>query len=335
MGPLASLLIFFFLINASLSLGYILGTLQVYELLRAIIYLDFLLFPLVGLGFCYYFFQKKIFFAIPNYFLLSGAILLLTIFTYSLVIEPYSLRVRHWDISTKKLTKPIRIVHVSDIQAYDMGNYERSVFQKIKELKPDLIIHTGHLVQHPNVRKQNKAMAELADLLAGLNPPYGIYSVVGSNDFYTTNVFLFDSLAHTQTLVDEYIQLPQSKISILGLSPQNARYGTPRLVKEWLSQSKEASIKILMGHSPEFMASLDPQTVDLCFAGSTQGGQIRLPGIGPIIRKNSIPTAWHRGSFQVAGASCYVSAGVGTIRSKNLLPIRFNCPPEINVIDLH
>lgn len=144
-----------------------------------------------------------------------------------------------------------------------------------------------------------------------------------------------DSLAHTQTLIDEFRSVADLPISILGLSPQNARYGYPQLIDAWQRQSDSNTLKILIGHNPNFIASVDSQKVDICLAGATQGGQIRLPGIGPVIRNHSIPLEWYRGSFQYKGVACHVSAGLGTPRKADLPPIRFNCPPEITIIELN
>lgn len=190
MRALPSLFIFVFLINASLSLGFILGTLQLFELLRAIIFLDFLILPLLLIGFGYYFFQKKTFPKINNYILLASATLLLGIFVYSTALEPYQLKVRYVKIRSPKLKQSLKIVHISDIQTYLVGNYERRAFQKIKSLNPDLIIHTGNLVQNPNVSEQNKSLGRLATYFARLEPKYGIYSVIASSDFLRP-IFLF------------------------------------------------------------------------------------------------------------------------------------------------
>jgi hypothetical protein len=67
---------------------------------------------------------------------------------------------------------------------------------------------------------------------------------------------------------------------------------------------------------------------NLFLAGHTHGGQIRLPFIGSLY-----PIQYAKGLYNVYGRTLYVSAGLGT--AADIVRIRFNNPPEINLIQLH
>jgi len=67
--------------------------------------------------------------------------------------------------------------------------------------------------------------------------------------------------------------------------------------------------------------------VSLVLSGHTHGGQIVPPGLGPIAARK-FPVA--AGSLRRERTTLYVSRGLGTV----FLPIRFNCPPEVNLLTL-
>jgi predicted MPP superfamily phosphohydrolase len=67
----------------------------------------------------------------------------------------------------------------------------------------------------------------------------------------------------------------------------------------------------------------------LAFAGHTHGGQFRIPLIGSIW----LPPGsgkYDQGWWSMNKAKMYVSRGIGT----SVLPIRFNCSPELAFIDI-
>jgi predicted MPP superfamily phosphohydrolase len=55
-----------------------------------------------------------------------------------------------------------------------------------------------------------------------------------------------------------------------------------------------------------------------------------LPGIGSVIQNSNAPRSYTHGYWQHRGMQAYTSAGIGC----SMLPIRFNCPPEIVLIEL-
>ena len=89
-----------------------------------------------------------------------------------------------------------------------------------------------------------------------------------------------------------------------------------------------------MGHSPNFALALKDTPVDLCLAGHTHGGQVRVPFFGPLTIYSKIPKEWALGFRQIGLPYLNVTAGVGSNRYGGLPPIRFNCPTELTVIEL-
>lgn len=96
----------------------------------------------------------------------------------------------------------------------------------------------------------------------------------------------------------------------------------------------EEDVNILLGHAPDYILSLGHLSIDLCLAGHTHGGQVRIPFFGPPITLSRVPREWARGMHEVGNTRINVSAGVGSEHMMDLPAIRFNCPTEISVIEL-
>ena len=94
------------------------------------------------------------------------------------------------------------------------------------------------------------------------------------------------------------------------------------------------AFRIVMGHHPTYAEQVGDLPVDLCLAGHTHGGQIRVPLYGPLFINCSAPKKWSQGTHRVGDTVLDVSAGIGCTHGDALPSIRFRCPPEMTVIDL-
>jgi predicted MPP superfamily phosphohydrolase len=86
---------------------------------------------------------------------------------------------------------------------------------------------------------------------------------------------------------------------------------------------------IALWHEPQFAEHAAAEGAFLQLSGHTHGGQIRLPGVGPV----GLPVHGKRyvmGLNHVDRMAIYTARGVGVYRP----PLRFNCPPEVTVITL-
>ena len=92
----------------------------------------------------------------------------------------------------------------------------------------------------------------------------------------------------------------------------------------------ENDFKIFLAHSPEAYKSAADFNPQLYLCGHTHGGQIRLPGRGPIFTNSRAPRFTASGNWQYQEMLGYTSRGVGA----SGVPLRFNCPGEINLITL-
>ncbi|MFB6262374.1 MAG: metallophosphoesterase [Bradymonadaceae bacterium] len=257
-------------------------------------------------------------------------------YVYATHVEPEMVRVRRHTLPVENVEERVRIVHLSDIQTIDVGQRERRIFERIRRIDPDLVVHTGDVLAHPTRRE----LREVADMFATLDPPGGVLNVDGDADRALTDAEWewFDRRAGTETLLDRRrtVRVGGTRIDVLGLSGLGSRTVERPAVDEWLESVDPADrhVHLVIGHAPDYMLELRGADIDLALAGHTHGGQIRIPFYGPPVTLSEVPRSWARGVTRVDGTYLNVSAGIGAERAQGLPPIRINCPPEFSVIDL-
>ncbi|MEN8843062.1 MAG: metallophosphoesterase [Lentimonas sp.] len=252
-------------------------------------------------------------------------------------IEPENLVVKHVRLETPKLTSPLRLLHISDIQAGSIEDYQLEVFEAIKALKPDIILNTGDFLQVVPPATFSEEWQKLFKLIQSVNPRYGTYAVFGDTEreLYRFKPHELEPLRILSSRT-ESVAVDGGTLSLHGLSLYQSRKGEwgMRSIDEWLGVSKPQDFRILFGHAPDYALSVADKPIDLCLAGHTHGGQVRLPWFGPLVIDSEIPKEWSRGFRRIGIPYLNVSAGAGSNRRHGLPPLRFNCPTEMTLIEL-
>src|SRR5262249_46010297 len=84
---------------------------------------------------------------------------------------------------------------------------------------------------------------------------------------------------------------------------------------------------LLLAHDPRRLDEAAALDVPAVLSGHTHGGQVVLPGVGALARRQ-FPVLSGLGSRR--HTNMFVSRGVGTV----YVPIRINCPPEASIVTL-
>jgi hypothetical protein len=243
-------------------------------------------------------------------------------------VEPHGLELNHLEMHSAKVTEPMRIALIADIQTDKVGEHERRALRLALDEKPDMIIFAGDYVQlsdagQPELADHLELQQDLRRLLLefDLAVPLGAYAVAGNCDspqwteiFDGLPVRLFDSSG----IVD------RDGLRITGLAKYHSRLGTP--------VDGTNAFHIVVGHHPDF--ALGEIDADLIVAGHCHGGQIRVPFFGPLMTLSRIPRAWTSGMNEIRpGTQLVVSRGIGVERG-GAPRLRFLCRPEVVVIDV-
>jgi predicted MPP superfamily phosphohydrolase len=265
------------------------------------------------------------------------AVDLLALRYYVTSVEPQHLVVHHVRLETPKLTKPVRLLHISDIQSGGISDYEVEVFEQINALAPDLILNTGDFLQVVPPATFATEFPKLMAMIREVNPRLGTYAVYGDTERELYGIPA-DKLAPLKMLSSRSAQIDTGGgvINLHGLSlyqSKNQIWAT-RTVEDWLAETSSGEFRILFGHAPDYALKVVDLPIDLCLAGHTHGGQVRLPWYGALVIDSEVPKEWSRGFRRIGIPYLNVSAGAGSNRFKGLPPLRFNCPTEMTLIEL-
>lgn len=256
---------------------------------------------------------------------------------YITKVEPEKLLIQNVTLTSNKLTEPITIVHFSDVQSAKIGDYENRIFKTIQKIEPDLILYTGDFLQLPKQLKFKEEWRKLHSLFNSLNPRFGIYAVYGDTELALYSIPKAEILPiKILSSKSESFSFEGGQVSIYGLSLYNSKnpLWAMRGIETWLNQQDDTYFKIILGHSPDYALALKDSKLDLCLAGHTHGGQIRIPLFGPLTIDSQIPKKWSSGFHKIGIPYLNVSAGAGSNRYNGLPAMRFNCPTEISVIKI-
>ena len=186
---------------------------------------------------------------------------------------------------------------------------------------PDVILLGGDYIT-----REVGYLSEVAAVLARLHAPLGIYGVLGNHDYWQDPEAVHNMLqeAGIEDISNSgrWLHCDGSRLRIAGVD--DMWEGEPDL-RAALAGMKDRDIAILLSHNPDFAVKLHDPHVKLVLSGHTHGGQICLPGIGPLVTNSRYGRRVVSGLVPLDGFQLYTSRGLGTV----LASVRYNCPPEI------
>ncbi len=272
-------------------------------------------------------------------------------FVYGIIRGAYKFRVHNVKFPSKNLPSSFngfRIVQLSDIHTGSFVNTNalNKAFDMVMDLKPDLILFTGDLVNNTSSETNGYEA-----VYKKLNAPYGVFSVLGNHDYGDYVVWDSDEakqanleqLKQTQAqvgwrlLMNEHVAIEKDgeKIGLLGIENWGGNLRFPRYGKmdEAHKGTDVFPFKILMSHDPSHwtvQVTKEYKDVDLTLSGHTHGMQfgIEIPGFRWSPSKYFYPQ-W-AGLYKEANQFLYVNRGLGFLG----YPGRLGIWPEITLIEL-
>jgi predicted MPP superfamily phosphohydrolase len=245
------------------------------------------------------------------------------------------LRVQHYELPVGRAgaapgrERRVRFVQLTDVhvtERFPFEYYER-LSALVQSRNADVVVLTGDLLS----KRERLPMLErwLQTLPAAR---LGRYAVLGNHEYWAhaedevrgalarANISVVAGGCRTLPLPE-----PGPGLCVCG---SEAPWG-PALSASALREGAGTPFVVLT-HTPDNvydLARLGPLAV---LAGHTHGGQLRVPGLGPIIVPSRFGRRFDIGHYRVDGTHLFVSAGAGA----DSPPVRIFCPADVLELDV-
>jgi predicted MPP superfamily phosphohydrolase len=256
-------------------------------------------------------------------------------------LEPSWLELTHTRVrlGTQPLATPIRLLHLSDL--HSSREVPLAFIQRACELgvsaRPDLIVLTGDFITDELQRR-----SEYQSVLRILSAAAPTFSSLGNHDggVWAARAYglrlasnekvrslLEDSEIHVLQDQHHYVQVGMQRLCLVGLRDI---WSSAVKLETAFPNSLEAGVpRLVLSHNPDSKEIAGAVPWDLMLCGHTHGGQLRVPLTG------LTPFAPVKDMRYVAGLNPWNERQIFTTRGVgNLMGMRFNCRPEVSLLQL-
>lgn len=214
------------------------------------------------------------------------------------------------------------ILHLSDLHGDMNARAMARLTEMLDGLTYDLCVLTGDY-RGPSHGPYAAAIRSVAALMPLIKAP--ALAVLGNHDTVRMVPELEDLGIRMLMNESEAIERDGTRIHIVGVD--DPHFYRAENIEKAAANVPHDEFSILLAHTPEIYKQAAHAEFNMMLSGHTHGGQICLPGGVPIALDSSMPRRYARGAWKHHGMDGYTSVGAGT----SVVPVRFNCPPEITL----
>lgn len=247
------------------------------------------------------------------------------------IAEANSIEIEEIPIYLKRLPKSLRglrIVHLSDIHHSPLTNlgHITRMLEVANSLKPDMFVLTGDYVSH-----EREYIEPVAEVLGKLESEFGTFACLGNHDHWTDAGLVTDSFrrAGIKMMINQGERFSARGGSFWLCGVDDYMMGKTD-IRAALRGSLPHEMKLMLAHNPAIIGRAAYANIDLVLSGHTHGGQVKIRepkenGLFPNLKRRMRSGLHHRRETQI-----YITRGIGTV----VLPVRYQCPPEVSLIEL-
>lgn len=244
---------------------------------------------------------------------------------YIIVVNRHRIRVPHLPEAFAGFT----IVHLTDLH-YGLLvplSVIRYVVSRSNQFPRDAVFCTGDYVHE---RRATEQIDRVWPILAGLTAPSGVYAVLGNHDHWADTArsqYWLEQTGQNLRHRAAPIRRGDQQIWLLGAGDL---YEDHVNLDGLLSDLPDEDCKVVLAHNPDTADTDFAARVDLMVSGHTHGGQVRPPCMAPPVLP--VRNKAYSSGLKVSprGMQVFISRGIGWA----VMPVRFNCLPEIAVLEL-
>jgi len=203
----------------------------------------------------------------------------------------------------------------------------RTVIERANSIPRDLVVCTGDYVHKRNTAAQIDA---IWPVLSTLRAPYGVFSILGNHDHWGDAERSVHWLNQTGQNMRHQVRRLERNGQPLWFIGAGDLWEDHVDIEYLMKPVPENDCRIVLAHNPDSADTVFHSNVDLVISGHTHGGQISIPFYGsPVLPvKNKNYSSGLKKSMR--DIPVFISRGIGWA----LYPVRFNCYPEIAVLEL-
>jgi uncharacterized protein len=235
------------------------------------------------------------------------------------------IEVRRNHVKSTKIPKAFDgyiILQLSDLHVDMSQNAVARLGTILREIDYDLCVLTGDY-RGQSFGPYEPSLIGMSHICAELRRP--IYGVLGNHDTIRMLPGLEEMGIRMLLNEHETIERDNQRIHFAGID--DAHFYRADNIEKAASAIPHDEFSILLSHTPEIYQQAAHADFNLLLSGHTHGGQICLPGRIPITLDSVLPRYMGSGAWKYRDMIGYTSVGVGS----SVVPVRFNCPPEITL----
>lgn len=228
----------------------------------------------------------------------------------------------------------LKIAHISDLHFTGQLSLEHYHFvvDRVLDLDADLIVITGDIIDYA------KCLPWVEPVLGRLTAPLGCTFLLGNHDQRIVELTeLTDRLRrvghYDLGVSDQCLNTAQGgQVFLTGNElPWFERHTSTdrQQANPLLEAPPENALRLGLSHSPDNIGWARQLRLDLLLAGHTHGGQVRIPGVGPLVAPSYYGSRFASGVFYRDPVLMHVSRGIAGTH-----PLRWRCLPEVSLLTL-
>ncbi len=218
------------------------------------------------------------------------------------------------------------ILHISDMHVDMNQGATRRLIELLHDIDYDICVLTGDY-RGRTFGSFEETLRGMARVRGQLSDP--VYGVLGNHD----SICMLPALEDMGIciLLNESVTIRRAAAHIHLAGIDDAHYFRVDDIDRASANVPHDEFSVLLSHTPEIYRLAARAQFNLLLSGHTHGGQICLPGSIPITLDSDLPRSMGSGPWVYGNLSGYTSVGVGS----SIVPVRFNCPPEITLHHLY
>jgi len=220
-----------------------------------------------------------------------------------------------------------KIVFISDLHLDGLLPLSSKIIDELEKIHYDLAILGG---DYRYLHKGSSSGSESAmeKIVSYLKKRSEIIGILGNHDLFSNGVSLEKS--GVKMLINDSMEYKLGNDSIYFAGVDDSALFLADDIDEAIKLIPGNVFKILLSHSPQMFEKAAEKGFDLMISGHTHGGQVCLPGGFALMKGAPVPRKFIKGLWKYKNLTGLTSTGVGV----SVFPARFNCLPEISLLEL-